>query len=237
MKEGSKMIRQVLKNSNLKLTEQMIENFEKYAEMLIEWNEKVNLTAITEPRLIAIKHFLDSLLTLLAYDTPLEAKVIDVGTGAGFPGVPIKIARPDIQLTLLDSLKKRTCFLESLTSALNVKASIIHARAEDVARKEAFRESFDVVVSRAVAPLNVLLEYCLPFVKVNGVFLALKGSKAQFEFEQSINALKLLKGEVVDIKRFNLLDGEERNIFVIKKIANNKKEHPRSSAKIKKMPL
>ncbi len=231
------MIRQVLKNSNLKLTEQMLENFEKYAEMLIEWNEKVNLTAITEPRLIAIKHFLDSLLTLLAYDTPLEAKVIDVGTGAGFPGVPIKIARPDIQLTLLDSLKKRTCFLESLTSALNVKASIIHARAEDLARKEAFRESFDVVVSRAVAPLNVLLEYCLPFVKVNGVFLALKGSKAQFEFEQSINALKLLKGEVVDIKRFNLLDGEERNIIVIKKIANNKKEHPRSSAKIKKMPL
>lgn len=237
MKEGSKMIRQVLKNSNLKLTEQMIENFEKYAEMLIEWNEKVNLTAITEPRSIAIKHFLDSLLTLLAYDTPLEAKVIDVGTGAGFPGVPIKIARPDIQLTLLDSLKKRTCFLESLTSALNVKASIIHARAEDVARKEAFRESFDVVVSRAVAPLNVLLEYCLPFVKVNGVFLALKGSKAQFEFEQSINALKLLKGEIIDIKRFNLLDGEERNIIVIKKIAKNEKAYPRSSAKIKRLPL
>lgn len=230
------MFRQILAASNLILTDKMIDQFEKYAELLIEWNEKMNLTAITEPRQIAIKHFLDSLSLFSAYEVPQAAKVIDVGTGAGFPGVPIKIARPDIELTLLDSLQKRLFFLDALTSQIGLEVSLVHSRAEDGARKNLFREKFDVAVSRAVAPLNVLLEYCLPFVKIGGVFVALKGSRAQEEIYMAKNALQVLNGEIVKVENFKL-DEEERNIIVIKKTEAVDFLYPRSSAKIKRKPL
>ncbi len=230
------MIRQILATSNLNLTDNMIAQFEHYAELLIEWNEKMNLTAITEPRQIAIKHFLDSLSLLSAYDVPQAAKVIDVGTGAGFPGVPLKIVRPDIELTLLDSLQKRLDFLDVLTDQLELKVALVHCRAEDGARKNLFREKFDVAVSRAVAPLTVLLEYCLPFVKVGGFFVALKGSRAQEEINVAKNALQVLKGEIVKVENFKL-EEEERNIIVIRKTEEVDFLYPRSSAKIKRKPL
>lgn len=230
------MIRQILAASNLSLTNMMIAQFEEYAALLIDWNKKMNLTAITEPRQIAIKHFLDSLSLFSAYEVPQAAKVIDVGTGAGFPGVPIKIARPDVELTLLDSLQKRLAFLDVLTDQLELKVALVHSRAEDGARKDLFREKFDVAVSRAVAPLNVLLEYCLPFVKVGGVFVVLKGSRAQEEIYTAKNALQVLNGEIVKVENFKL-DEEERNIIVIKKTEAVDFLYPRSSAKIKRKPL
>lgn len=230
------MIRAALKDSGFNLTDNMLDKFEKYAALLVEWNQKMNLTTITEPRQIAVKHFLDSLLTLKAFHIPQNARVIDVGTGAGFPGVPIKIARPDIDLTLLDSLHKRLTFLDALTRAVGVNAELVHSRAEDVAKLAAFRETFDIAVSRAVAPLNVLLEYCLPFVKVGGVFVALKGSKAQLEIGSAENALEVLSGEVFKVEKFNL-KGEERNIVVVKKVSALDSSYPRCSAKIKRNPL
>ena len=230
------MIRAALKDSGFILTDNMLTQFEQYAALLVEWNQKMNLTAITELGQIAVKHFLDSLLTLKAFPLPKNARVIDVGTGAGFPGIPIKIAKPDIHLTLLDSLQKRLTFLDELTKTIGVKAEFVHSRAEDAANLEVFREVFDVVVSRAVAPLNVLLEYCLPFVKEGGVFVALKGSKAQEEIMEARNALKVLNGEVFKVDNFNL-EGEERNIVVIKKVSKLDAAYPRCSAKIKRKPL
>lgn len=228
---------QILKKSNLEMSEQMVEKFEKYADLLIEWNKKMNLTAITEPREIAVKHFLDSLLTLEAFEIPNGAAVIDVGTGAGFPGVPIKIVRPDVDLTLIDSLNKRIKFLEELKNYLKIKVKLIHLRAEEAAQKENLRECFDIVVSRAVAPLNVLMEYCMPFVKVDGVFVALKGKNAQSELDLSQNAIKVLNAEIFTQKSFSLVTENDRNIIVFKKIAKNSEIYPRNSAKIKKKPL
>lgn len=230
-------IEQILKKSNLEISEQMVEMFEKYADLLIEWNKKMNLTAITEPREIAVKHFWDSLLTLDAVEIPNEAAVIDVGTGAGFPGVPIKIVRPDVDLTLLDSLNKRIKFLEALKDDLKIDVKLIHDRAEEAAQKENLRECFDVAVSRAVAPLNVLLEYCMTFVKVGGVFVALKGKNAQSELDLAQNAIKVLNAEIFTQKSFSLVTTNDRNIIVFKKIAKNSEIYPRNSVKIKKKPL
>lgn len=228
---------QILKKSNLEISDQLVEMFEKYADLLIEWNKKMNLTAITEPREIAVKHFLDSLLTLDVFEIPHGAAVIDVGTGAGFPGVPIKIVRPDVDLTLLDSLNKRIKFLEELKNYLKVDVKLIHSRAEEAAQKENLRECFDVAVSRAVAPLNVLLEYCMPFVKVGGVFVALKGKNARYEIDLAKKAIKVLNAEIFTQKSFNLVTENDRNIIVFKKIAKNLEIYPRNSAKIKKKPL
>lgn len=228
---------QILKESNLEISKQMVEKFEKYAGLLVEWNKKMNLTAITEPREIAVKHFLDSLLTLDAVEIPNGAAVIDVGTGAGFPGVPIKIVRPDVDLTLLDSLNKRIKFLEELKDDLKVDVKLIHRRAEEAAREENLRECFDIAVSRAVAPLNVLLEYCMPFVKVGGIFVALKGKNAQSELNLAQNAIKVLNAEIFTQKSFNLVTTNDRNIIVFKKTAKNSEIYPRNSAKIKKRPL
>lgn len=228
---------QILKKSNLEISEQMVEMFEKYADLLVEWNKKMNLTAITELREIAVKHFLDSLLTLDVFEIPHGAAVIDVGTGAGFPGVPIKIVRPDVDLTLLDSLNKRIKFLEALKDDLKFYVNLVHSRAEEAAQKENLRECFDVAVSRAVAPLNVLLEYCMPFVKVGGVFVALKGKNARYELDLAQNAIKVLNAKIFTQKSFNLVTENDRNIIVFKKIAKNSEIYPRNSAKIKKKPL
>ncbi len=228
---------QILKKSKIEISEQMVEKFEKYANLLIEWNKKMNLTAITEPREIAVKHFLDSLLTLNAVEIPNGAAVIDVGTGAGFPGVPIKIVRPDVDLTLLDSLNKRIKFLEALKDYLKVDVKLIHDRAEEAAQEENLRECFDMAVSRAVAPLYVLLEYCMPFVKVGGVFVALKGKNAQSELGLAQNSIKVLNAEIFTQKSFNLVTENDRNIIVFKKVAKNSDIYPRNIAKIKKKPL
>ena len=164
----------------IKLDNEAIERFKRYAELLVEWNEKMNLTAITDPDGIAVKHFADCLSIFKYADIKSGASVIDVGTGAGFPGVVMKIARPDIELTLLDSLAKRITFLDELCKELGLEVKTVHSRAEDGATK--FREQYDFAVARAVANMRVLSEYCMPYVKVGGTFIAMKGAHPDEEF-------------------------------------------------------
>lgn len=213
------------------------ERFAKYNDLLVEWNEKMNLTALTQPRDVAVKHFIDSLTVLQYAELPQGASLIDVGTGAGFPGLALKIARPDIRLTLLDSLQKRLVFLEAVCEALELDGvETVHSRAEDGARGE-LRESFDFSAARAVAPLNVLCEYCLPYVKVGGRFLAMKGKTAQEELQQAQNAITQLGGSVKEEHYFSLGEAGERGIVVIEKIAETPEKFPRNSKQIKKNPL
>lgn len=217
--------------------EQLAERFDRYAELLVDWNQKINLTAITAPDDIVIKHFVDSLLLLKAYDVPQGAKMIDVGTGAGFPSVPVAMVRGDIQLTLMDSLNKRINFLTELSAELGVSAACVHARAEEFGNKAEFREQYDVACARAVAHLRELSEYCLPFVKVGGGFVALKSVGLEQELEEAKAAIDILGGKVEDICRFTLPDGAERAIAVIRKIRPTPKKFPRPYGKIKKNPL
>ena len=217
--------------------ERLAERFDRYAELLVDWNQKINLTAITAPDDIVIKHFVDSLLLLKAYDVPQGAKMIDVGTGAGFPSVPVAMVRGDIRLTLMDSLNKRINFLTELSAELGVSAACVHARAEEFGNKAEFREQYDVACARAVAHLRELSEYCLPFVKVGGGFVALKSVGLEQELEEAKAAIGILGGKVEDICRFTLPDGAERAIAVIRKIRPTPKKFPRPYGKIKKNPL
>ena len=208
-----------------------------YFELLTEWNEKLNLTALTEPRDVAVKHFVDSLLLFRYADVDDGSSVIDVGTGAGFPGLVLKIARPDIRLTLLDSLQKRLVFLQEVCDRLGLEnVEIIHSRAEDGSRTE-LRDSFDIAAARAVASLNVLSEYCLPYVKVGGRFIAMKGSSAKQELDEAQNAIEQLGGRVENITQYTLIDPDDRGIIVIDKIAPTPEKFPRKSKLIKNKPL
>lgn len=228
-----------LKETGFELSqpEQLAERFDRYAEMLVDWNEKINLTAITAPDEIVIKHFVDSLLLLKAYDVPKGASMIDIGTGAGFPSVPVAMVRDDIRLTLMDSLNKRINFLKELSEALRVNAECVHARAEEFGNKPEYREQYDVACARAVAHLRELSEYCLPFVKVGGAFVALKSVGLEQELEEAKAAIDILGGKVERISRFTLPDGAERAIAVIRKIRPTPKKFPRPYGKIKKNPL
>ncbi len=222
------------------LTMGQLVKLDKYAELLVEWNEKMNLTAITAPDEMLVKHFVDS-LTASPYLPQGAFSLIDVGTGAGFPGVPLGIWRPDCDLTLLDSLNKRLIFLEALCEAVGVKATRVHARAEEGGQKAALREQFDVATARAVAALPVLCEYCLPFVKVGGVFLALKGPDADNEVAASANALAKLGGRVREVVALTLPDTDggvlERRLVVVEKVSPTPAKFPRPSAKMAKQPL
>lgn len=209
---------------------------EQYAEMLVEKNKVMNLTAITEPEEIAVKHFFDSLLPLKYLDIPKGAKIIDVGTGAGFPGMVLKIARPDIELTLLDSLNKRLVFLSEVCDALELEAEIVHGRAEEKAKGD-MRESYDFAFARAVAQLNVLSEYCLPYVKVGGSFIAMKGKKAAEELEEAKKAIAVLGGKVTQFIEDSLPGGDERGTVIIKKISQMSPKYPRAGGKIAKSPI
>lgn len=211
--------------------------FDLLAHMMIEQNKTMNLTAITDPDGIAVKHFADSLSALTAADFKIGARVLDVGTGAGFPGLPLLIIRPDLKLTMLDSTAKKLKYVASAAENLGLNPEILHARAEEAGRKPEYRESFDIVCSRAVASLNVLCEYCLPFVRVGGFFIAMKAAKAGEEIEQAQAAIKLLGGKITAEKSFKLSDGGERNLIVIKKISHIPPRYPRVSAQIAKKPL
>ncbi len=219
----------------LSLDEKMFDRLRIYAEMLVEWNEKINLTAITEPKEIAVKHFLDCMMIFKYADIPSFASVIDVGTGAGFPGVVMKIVRPDIKLTLLDSLAKRITFLEELCKTLELEVTTVHSRAEDV--PNGLRESFDIATARAVANMRVLSEYCMPYVKVGGRFIALKGAAAQDELTQAENAIKVLGGKFEAINTFEIENAGARGIISVKKISQTLTKYPRNPAKISKQPL
>ena len=180
-----KLLFEEAKKLDIYLNESQLEKFKIYMDFLLEYNSHTNLTAITDPNDIMIKHFLDSIILNKFVEIQKNAKVIDVGTGAGFPGVPLKIFREDIDLTLVDSLNKRIKFLNELMGKINLKADIIHARAEELSHNLKYRESYDLAVSRAVAPLNILCEYCLPYVKIGGCFVALKGANVDEEIQNS----------------------------------------------------
>ena len=223
---------------NIKNLQQLIENlleFKIYYDELVEYNNKVNLTAITEKDEVYVKHFLDSALPI--DEIKNGASVVDIGTGAGFPGLPIKILRPDVKLTLVDSLNKRINFLNLIVEKLQLKnVKNVHARAEDFCKLN--REKFDVAVARAVAKLNTLLEYLLPLVKVGGVVLAYKGNNFNEELDESKKAIEILGGKFEKTLQFNLPnDMGERNVIVIKKIKPTPNVYPRAQNKPKTEPI
>lgn len=248
------------------LNETALERFDTYAEELVTWNKKINLTAITEPDDIVLKHFVDSLVLLSKVDLPKGASILDVGTGAGFPGLALKIARPDLDVTLLDSTEKKLNVIRVICEKLGFQTDaqapadefgipnygmdkepvhIIHARAEEAGQAKEFRERFDFVTSRAVANLQVLSELCIPFVKVKGQFLALKGPEGQAEMRAALGAIGTLGGRIVELQEYELVsafdeetdESAARSILVVKKKKKTPAAFPRRGDRIKKMPL
>lgn len=231
-------LKQICEEMNISLSDRQLSQLVRYKELLVEWNEKINLTAITEDREVALKHFADCLSVLCVRDISGKS-VIDVGTGAGFPGLVLKIAVPDIKLTLLDSLNKRIKFLETVCAELGLTGvECIHARAEEGGRNPQLREKFDICASRAVAQLNVLAEYDLPFVKMGGEMLALKGPAADEEIKNADKAIKALGGKLNGVRDVTLPGSDlKHRIVIIKKVAKTDKKYPRISGKIKNSPL
>lgn len=206
-----------------------------YCDFLVEYNENVNLTAITEPEDVWLKHFADSILLLKHVDIPQNAAMIDVGTGAGFPSIPVKLYRDDIKLTLLDSLNKRVVFLEKLCEKLGIKVEAVHGRAEEWGKKEVFREQFDIATARAVAAMPVLCEYCMPFVKKGGAFAAMKGPNE--DAGNAEKAVKILGGDNIKVCDYVLGKDDRRKIFYVRKISHTPTKYPRNSGQIKNKPL
>lgn len=227
------------KKININLTEKQINQFIEYKNMLIEWNEKFNLTAITDEKEIILKHFIDCLAISVGADLSGSKKIIDVGTGAGFPGVPVKIAFPETKITLLDSLNKRITFLEELAKIIGLEnIECIHARAEDGGTDKALREKFDLCISRAVANLSVLCEYCLPFVKVGGSFISMKGPDISEELNSAKKAISILGGEIAEVKTVNIPETDiMHSLVIIKKVIPTPTKYPRKAGKAKKEPI
>lgn len=225
------------KKIDIELKDNQCEQFYLYMNLLLEWNEKINLTAITEEEEVIKKHFIDS-LTISKY-VDENSKIIDVGTGAGFPGIPLKIANESLEVTLLDALNKRLNFLNDVIEKNDLKnIQTVHFRAEEAGKNKAYREKFNIATSRAVAALNVLVEYLLPFVKVGGRCICMKGSNAKEEIENSKKAIKLLGGEIESIEEFCLPDSDmERTIIVIKKVSNTPAKYPRKAGTPAKDPI
>lgn len=223
------------KENGIILDDTALDRFDKYAELLVEWNGKMNLTAITEPEEIEVKHFLDCLMLPKYFNLDYIQTVIDVGAGAGFPSMPLLIYKLDLCLTMMDAINKRLTFLDTAVHALGLEAQLIHERAEVAGQDKNYREMFDLATARAVAPMNVLAEYCLPFVKVGGYFVALKGSND--DTEEAKNAIATLGGEIVDNISYKLNGTEPRSIVVIKKISQTPTQFPRKSKKISTKPL
>ena len=223
----------------VELNENQISQFYRYYEMLIEWNEKINLTAITDFDEVLKKHFLDSIAIGRLFSQNTELSVLDIGTGAGFPGIPIKIAFPKTKVTLMDSLNKRVIFLNEVIKELSLEnISAMHGRAEDFAKKDLMREQFDLVVSRAVANLSSLSEFCLPYVKVGGSFISYKSEKAPEELEASANAISILGGGNVKTDEFFLPGTDFKRTFVmIEKIKETPAKYPRKAGTPVKQPL
>jgi len=233
----AKLMEDKLNILNIKLSKEQLEKFYRYMKLLLEWNEKMNLTAIIEPEEMITKHFIDS----LAVTKHIEAndKVIDIGTGAGFPGIPLRIAREDISCTLLDSLNKRIMFLDQMIEELKLKdIKTIHARAEELGAKKEYRETHNIAVSRAVAPLNVLLEYMSCYVVVGGKCICMKGPNIEKELEESKQAIKVLGLEILKIENIELPGTDNiRNILILKKNFTTASRYPRQTGKIRKTPL
>lgn len=217
------------------LNDEALNRFDLFAELLVAWNQKMNLTAITEPMDITVKHFLDSITPLSYFDIENGAEMIDVGCGAGFPSLPILIARPDIKITFFDALEKRLKFIDAVLDELGLDGDPVHGRAEDFGNMPKFREQYDYAVTRAVAPLNILAEYCLPFVKVGGSYISMKG--ADDETALGANAIQELGGEIEQIISLKLSNGYRRNLISVRKISQTSPKYPRKSKKIARQPL
>ena len=230
MQENSKVL-------GFNFSVEQLEKFYKYMNLLIEWNEKMNLTAITEPNDIILKHFIDS-ITINKY-IENNAKVVDVGTGAGFPGIPLSIIRTDLQITLVDSLNKRLIFLQEIKKELELKnIDIVHARAEEFGQNKNYRETFDIATSRAVANLSTLSEYLVPLVKIKGKCVCMKASDADEEIKQAENAVNILGGKIVKVEKFNLPNSDiGRTIIIINKEKNTNGKYPRKPGTPSKEPL
>lgn len=230
-------IKELLTQQNISVTDEMCEKLVTYRQLLAEWNEKMNLTNITEEKEVAEKHFADCASILTTQCIKDHVSVIDVGTGAGFPGLVLKTLKPDISLTLLDSLAKRITFLNEVISQLALQdVATIHSRAEDAAQKPELRECFDIATARAVASLPVLLEYCLPFVRVGGLFIAMKGTDPQEEVEQSKKALQILNAKVKAIIPVAIADFNH-SLIIVEKTGQTPKKYPRKAGMPTKSPL
>jgi 16S rRNA (guanine527-N7)-methyltransferase len=225
--------------SDIPITSHQINQFLDYERLILEWNQKINITAITESRDIYIKHFIDSAVVNNYIGNEQSYSLIDVGTGGGFPGIPMKIMSDTIQLTLLDSLNKRIAFLQAVVDTLFLKdVKLIHGRAEDFGSNVQFRQKFDVATSRAVASINVLSEYCLPFVKMGGIFIALKGENIEDELKNGEKAVKLLGGEVASVIKY-VIPGTDmgRSLIIIKKVSDTPDRYPRKAGTPSRKPL
>ncbi len=233
------LLEQGCQDIGIMLTDEQKNQFLEYYEILVKWNKVMNLTAITEYSEVLVKHFVDSLSIARTIDMNKVYSVIDVGTGAGFPGIPLKIAFPHLQITLLDSLKKRVGFLSEVIEQLHLnQIRAIHGRAEEYARQKEHRENYDLCVSRAVANLSTLSEYCLPYVKLNGMFVPYKSGKIQDELQEAARALRLLGGRVENVYKFNLADTNmSRSLVVVKKEKETPKKYPRKAGLPSKEPL
>lgn len=213
------------------------DRLDKFAELLVETNKSFNLTAITEPDDVTVKHFADCLAIFKYAQIPENAKIIDVGTGAGFPGLVLKLARPDINMTFLDSTRKKLGFIEQVLSAVKLDGEILHMRAEEAAQLAKYRETFDFATARAVAALPVLSEYCLPFVKRGGSFISMKSAESDEEISLADKAIGVLGGKLASDTVFNLVENMPRRIIIIKKNSQTPTKYPRPSAQIAKKPL
>ena len=239
MQMEESMIKQIFLENKIEITDHQEEQLQRYYELLIEWNEKINLTAITEYKEVIYKHFLDSALIIKSglFSKEDSVSVLDLGTGAGFPGIVLAVLCPQYRFALVDSLMKRIEFLHIIKDELKLdQVSLYHGRAEDLGRQEEFRNQFDYVVSRAVAELPVLLEYCIPFVKENGYFISYKGKKYQEEIDHSYNALQVLDSDIKKIEEYKLLD-EDRFLIYIENHSLTDDRYPRRAGKVKKNPL
>lgn len=228
---------ETIRQFNIIVDDEAFLRLDKYAEMLIETNKSFNLTAIREPDDVTVKHFADCLALFGYVNIPQNAKVIDVGTGAGFPGLVLKLVRPDIQMTFLDSTRKKLGFIESVLNECGVDGEILHLRAEEAAQLEKYREKFDFATARAVAALPVLSEYCLPFVKQGGKFISMKSAEIGEEIKDAKNAINILGGKTEEDILFELVENMPRRIIIIKKNSQTPTKYPRPSAQISKKPL
>lgn len=235
--EFKEIMNENAKKINIEFNDKQLEQFFEYMNLLIEWNEKINLTAITEPKEIIIKHFIDS-LTINKY-IEKNNKIVDVGTGAGFPGIPIKIYKPEVEVTLVDSLNKRINFLNEVISKLGLeKIDTIHSRVEEFARNKKYREKFDISTSRAVANLSTLSEYLIPLVKENGKIICMKASEAEEEIEQAKKAINVLGGTIKNVETFDLPQSDiGRTIITIEKIKKTPAKYPRKAGTPSKEPI
>lgn len=235
--EFVKKISDYLDEIQIKLNDKQLMQFYKYMNLLIEWNKKINLTSIIEPEEIIIKHFVDSVIISKYIEKGL--KVIDVGTGAGFPGIPLKIVRDDIEIVLLDSLNKRVNFLNEVIKDIKLeKIQTIHARVEEFAKNKKYRENFDAVISRAVANMSTLSEYMLPLTKVGGKMLSMKGPDFEKEIENSKKAISILGGEIEKIDEYQLPKTEmKRSIIIVGKVKNTPQKYPRKPGTPAKEPI